>query len=478
MGYNPLVILVTGWWLLQGALCASSPLCSTTSSGGQACKVYKVEDCQNLVDIPLLREVHCPAAFNGVQDILKVVSLKSHAPHYEGLMEFYVDDITLARSNNTCKENSHDVLDGRNMSTTPGDAVCHLLTTVTSPGAKATWWLGALRPLPSIIEKLLAARPTSIMTFGWMSPSWNILINQMGISIEFRYIVDSMVDAMKRIFLSIFTSTSNKSKFVNHVALTADGGGGWGGGIFLPNAEKVVDFGGGGGGGVTITSQGEKDVRADGGAESTVQEHKSYKDEHYFPTLGLSGRSNGMDIRPTYSYKRDSIQNGYKNNVTTACYDKDILGEYLISIQDVYQELKEMYSSGGTFTIQGGGGQGAGFQVALPDGNGGTFSTGSGFMFDYTFYNPNDVRKVRLLADPYDNLYKELGRIYQEATDYAAMVCANNADPMCECQARYEYVIKEAKQYADPLPSWITTNTCQTGSSTDADSCHWIKANP
>lgn len=472
-----LVIVAAGCCVLLALVhtaSGSSPLCSITPSGGQTCKIYTVEDCQNLIDIPLVRKVHCPAAFNGVQDIVKVISLKTHAPHYDGFMEYYIDDITLARSNNTCKQRADMAHDGGNMSLTPGNAVCHALTTFTSPGAKASWLQGVLRPLPSLLEKLLAARPTSIMTFSRLSPGWNSLINQMGISIEFRFVIESMVDAVKKVVSSILIRGKHDETTLYHVALNADGGGGWGGGIIFSNGQKAIDFGGGGGGGVAITAQGEKDVRGDGGVEATVLEHTS--SGKYYPTVGLSGRSNGMDIIPLYTYKVNSTQPGHRQNLTTACYDKDILGEYLISIQDVYKNLKETYASGNMFALQGGGGQGAGLQFNLPDGNVNAFTTGSGFMFEYMFYDPHLDRKMAFLADPYEDLYKELGRIYQEASDYATMVCKNSTDPMCECQARYEYVLTEAKKYADPLPSWITTNTCQGGSNTDENSCKsWIK---
>lgn len=457
------------WWaLLLGVAHASSPLCSMTTAGGQACKIYKVKDCENLVDVPLVRNVQCPAAFNAVQEILRIVSLKTHATHYDGYMEFYIDDITLARSNNTCKQKFHLKSNNDTTSFAPDDAVCHALTTLTSPGAKATWTQGVLRPLPTLIGKLLAARPKPILTFSHFSPTWNSLVNQMGISTEVRFAVESMIDAMKKVFASLLARVMHENPSQHHVSLSAGGGGGWGGGIMLSNGQKAIDFGGGGGGGVVLDGQGQKNIRVDGGAGTLILEHTSSKKSQYFPTLGLSGMSNGMDILPMYTYK--------EQNHTTSCYDKDILGEYLISIQDVYHQLKETYASGGMFVLQGGGGQGAGLQFNLPEGNVQAFTTGSGFMFDYLYYDADLVRKVTLLADPLDNLYKNLGRIYQEASDYAATVCKNSSIPMCECQARYEYVLMESKNYADPLPSWITTNTCQAGSDTDRNSCKsWIK---
>ena len=475
MEHRSIAIALAGCWVLafvQMAF-ASSPLCSITQSGGQACKIYKIEDCQNLVDIPLVRNVQCPAAFNGVQDILKVVSLKAHAPHFDGHMEFYIDDITLARSNNTCKQKSQTSPSNENMPLSATDAVCHALTTLTSPGAKASWLQGALRPLPTLLSRFLAARPTSMLTFSQLSPTWNSLINQMGIATEMRYVVESTVDLVKSVLSTLVSPSKHDDVSHNQFDVNADGGGGWGGGIFLSNGQKAVDFGGGGGGGISQDSQGGGKFRADGGAECVVMEHESSAKSQYFPTLGVSGRSNGMDVLPTYKYIRDSTQAGYKSNITTTCYDKDILGEYLMSIQDIYQELKETYASGGVFVVQGGGGQGAGLQFNLPGGVVNAFSTSSGFMFDYSFYNPDQVRSARLLADPYENLYKELGRIYQEASQYAASVCENSTDPMCQCQARYEYVLQESKQYADPLPIWITTNTCQSDST--SNSCkNWL----
>jgi hypothetical protein len=285
-----------------------------------------------------------------------------------------------------------------------------------------------------------------------------------------------MVDRAKGLLSSLVLRSKHHNAFDNDIGVNADGGGGWGGGIFLTNGQKAVDFGGGGGGGISQDSQGGKKLRADGGVECLVMEHESSRKAQYYPTLGVLGRSNGMDILPTYKYTRDSTQAGYQRNITTTCYNKDILAEYVMSIQDIYQELKETYASGGVFVVQGGGGQGAGLQFNLPSGIVNGFSTSTGFMFDYTFYNPDQARIVRLLADPFANLYKELGRIYQDASMYSASVCENSTDPMCQCQARYEYVLREAIKYADPLPTWITTNTCQSGSNTDENSCNnWLK---
>ena len=185
--------------------------------------------------------------------------------------------------------------------------------------------------------------------------------------------------------------------------------------------------------------------------------------------------SNTMNLLPIYSYSRDSTESGKIKNVTTNCYDSNILGEYVISMQDIYQQLKETYASGGYFGLQGGGGQGASILFNLPGEDVNTFSTGSGFMYQYMFYDPDLVRKILLVPDPYADLYKELGRIYEEASVYASSVCKNNPDPMCECHARYEYILQEAMKYADPLPNWITMNTCNTSSGTDA--CNkWLTA--
>ena len=165
--YCLLLVYYTSFLVFASSVLASSSLCSETASGTQVCRVYTLEDCAGLPNVPLLRDVHCPSAFNGVQDILRTVAKKSHAPHFDGYMEFYVDDVTLLRANNTCKKGSY-VPPGNDgaESLSPGDAVCHFLTTVTSPGAKASWWFGALRPFPLLINKLLRARPTPVMTFG------------------------------------------------------------------------------------------------------------------------------------------------------------------------------------------------------------------------------------------------------------------------------------------------------------------------
>jgi len=435
------------------------------------CRVYTLDECKDLPNIPLLRDVHCPAAWNGVQDILDTVAKKSHAPHFDGYMEFYVDDVTLVRANNTCKKGSYvPVGDNDGVeSLTPGDAVCHFLTTVTSPGAKASWWFGALRPFPALIKKLLGARPTTVMAFGRFSPGWNSLINKYGFSIEIRYMVDSLVDFVKSIFSKILKKSEKLEK---HIALEAGGGGGWGGAILYMNGQVAIDFGGGGGGGVIITASGEKNVSVDGGSGVAVLGHTSSKG--HYPTLDLSASSTAPDKIPIYTY---SLKPKQGKNVTTACYDKDILRAYLDSIHDVYEELKETYASGGRFVLQGGGGQGAGVTFRLPDASVSTFATGSGYMFTYTFNDPEKARPTTaLLSDPYDDLYQELGRIYQEAGDYAAKKCASSTDPNCECQARYEYVIAEASKFADPLPSWIVQNTCDEGDSgNDLDSCRWIK---
>jgi hypothetical protein len=461
--------------LLLRLAVASSPLCSITTSGSQTCKIYKVEDCQNLVDIPLVRNVQCPAAFNGVRDILKVVSLKAHAPYYDGYMEFYIDDVTLARSNNTCNEKSHISSTSENVTLSASDAVCHALTTLTSPGAKATWLEGALRPLPLIFEKFLAARPGAILKFSRYSPMWNSLINQLGIAPEFRYVIESLMEPIKKIFSSFLAHSKHNDASLKHIALTSGGGGGWGGGIMLSNGQKAVDFGAGGGGDIIIDAQGQETFRAGGGAGSQALEHISKKNDEYIPTLGVSGMSNTMNLLPIYSYSRDSTESGKIKNVTTNCYDSNILGEYVISMQDIYQQLKETYASGGYFGLQGGGGQGASILFNLPGEDVNTFSTGSGFMYQYMFYDPDLVRKILLVPDPYADLYKELGRIYEEASVYASSVCKNNPDPMCECHARYEYILQEAMKYADPLPNWITMNTCNTSSGTDA--CNkWLTA--
>lgn len=453
---------------------ATSPLCSVTPSGSQACKIYKVEDCQNLADIPLVRNVQCPAAFNGVRDILKVVSLKAHAPYFDGYMEFYIDDVTLARPNNTCNKNSHMPSIDQNVSLSAGDAVCHALTTFTSPGAKATWMQGALRPLPSLMGKLLAARPKSILTFSRFSPSWNSWISQLGIATEFRYVIESSIEPIKKLLSSFMARSKQNDQLLKHAALVAGGGGGWGGGILLSNGQMAVKFGGGGGGDISINSQGENTFKAGGGVGALVPEHVSPKNAQHFPTLEISGMSNTMNVLPVYSYSKESNKSGNIKNVSTTCYDKNILGEYVISIQDIYQQLKDTYASGGVFSLQGGGGQGASLRFNLPGGDVSTFSTGSGFMYDYMFYDSDLVRKLTLLSDPFDDLYIELGRIYEEASVYAASVCKNSPDPMCECQARYEYVLEEAIKYANPLPSWITMNNCETSSGTDA--CNdWLK---
>ena len=469
--YCLLLVYYISFLIFASGVFASSSLCSESASGNQVCRVYTLEDCTGLPNVPLLRDVHCPAAWNGVHDILRTVAKKAHAPHYDGYMEFYVDDATLLRVNNTCKKGLY-VPPGNDggESLSPGDAVCHFLTTVTSPGAKSSWWFGALRPFPLLINKLLEAKPMPVMTFGRFSPGWNSLVNKYGFSIEARYMVESVVDFVKSIFSKVLRK---EAKLEKHVALSAGGGGGWGGGISYMNGQKAMDFGGGGGGGVTITASGEKNISVDGGSGVAVQGHKSFKGSGYYPTVDLSASSTAPDAIPIYTY---SLMPAQGKNTTTACYDKEILRTYLESIHDVYKELKDTYASGGYFSVQGGGGQGAGLTFNIPDADVSTFATGSGFMFTYMFNDPDqEISTVSLLSDPYDELYKELGRIYQEAGDYAAKKCASSTDPNCECHARYEYVVAEAKKIVDPLPSWILLNTCDNGgSSSDLDSCKWI----
>jgi len=461
----------------------AAPFCQPTDEGQLRCPIASAADCDKIDDLPLARDLFCPAAFDAAQTMVReIAQTLGVATPTTGFFYYFAtppdpesDPDDVSQTTVPCLDTPAPYPGGSNVVRGGGLPLCHLVAYVTSPGTgaksvkKDTAIPKDLREFPQYFATLYdPGHKDALRKFRTGSP-YDKLVAALGQAGE---------DTFKKHYGNLaddeLYDPDEFTRDTRYRGISGGGGGGWGGEVAIVESTGPLvqlAFGGGGGGGMSSSQVGTKPPHSHLGAGGGggMQFANGYK---------FAGKSyNGLGLGAGFGTGEDAVQYLY-NDVEDAVspppvheYNPVVIANYQAQLENLAKLLRDSYASGKPIVVRGGGGMGAGTEYLDAQGQSyapHALSTQGGFQFNYQFGNANGGAGAQALAalnDAQEDVYAIIGDAFREGNRVALAECDNDYSNFgCMCPVQHAYVICRVTEAVggDPtlVPGWLQQRHC------------------